>query len=114
MTREERLLIEALFERLAPMGSVLRDAEAETLIAEKLEQNPGAAYAMAQAVLMQNQELAAAEARLVNLQAQLDKADAAAGRTKAEGLLTPRLMGFPEAHGFLGTAAVVALAVIGL
>ena len=47
-----------------------RDPEAERFIAEKLRQQPYAPYAMAQAIFVQEQALAAAEDRMQQLEAQ--------------------------------------------
>jgi hypothetical protein len=116
VTHEERLLIDALFERLSSMEGAQRDPDAEALIADKLQKNPGAAYALAQTVLMQNQELAALEARLVNLQARLGRSEMPlpGSRRTDDALVAARVMGRRDTHSFLGTAAGVALAVVGL
>ncbi len=132
MTREERQLIEALFERLDAAGRSPRDPEADDLIWRHLRDNPGAAYAMAQTILMQNQALAAAEARITNLAAEgeavVDKApgDGAwtgfAGESEKPAAGSGRRGAVPSVGsrtaaglggGFLATAASVAMGVAG-
>ncbi len=115
MTNQERLLIEALFEHLG-QADAPRDPEVESLIAARIKEQPGAVYTLAQAVLIQNQELAAAEARIVNLQAKLDKANGASGGTPVRRDILRNIGGMEKAGapGFLATAAMATLAVAGM
>jgi uncharacterized protein len=64
MTPNEKALIEDLFSRLRanPVGQ--RDAEAEQLITSQMASTPGAAYALAQTVLVQDQALRQAHDQL--------------------------------------------------
>jgi hypothetical protein len=68
MTPQERELVADLFERLASLESAPRDREAERAIAEGLEQAPNAVYALVQTVLVQDEALKQADARIRELQ----------------------------------------------
>lgn len=66
MNPQEQQMIESLFQRLA-QGAVQagpRDPEAEALIQQRVQGLPGAAYYMAQTLLVQERALQQAEARL--------------------------------------------------
>jgi hypothetical protein len=66
MNPQERQMIDSLFQRLtqaAPQAGP-RDPEAEALIQQHFQSLPGAAYYMAQTLLMQERALQQAEARL--------------------------------------------------
>jgi hypothetical protein len=86
MTPQERELVAELFDRLASLESAPRDPEAEQVIAEGLRRAPHALYPLVQTVLLQDEALKAADARIRELQA-------AAGGQPAQGAGT----------GFLGT-----------
>src|SRR5258708_39831550 len=64
MTREERNLVIELFDRLATLEDAQRDPEAERLIRDGLRQAPNALYALVQAVLVQDEVLKPADARI--------------------------------------------------
>jgi hypothetical protein len=66
MNNQDRAAIEGLFERMAEFGrqGAPRDADAERLIAQHLASQPGAAYYMAQTIIVQEQALKAAQERL--------------------------------------------------
>jgi len=68
MQAHERELIAGLFERLRPFDSQPRDPEAERLIANFVERQPSSAYLLAQTVLVQEQALRAAQARIAELE----------------------------------------------
>jgi len=72
MDRNDRQAIEDLFDKLATVErqSPPRDAESETFIRDKIARQPGAPYYMAQTIVVQEQALAAAEARLAELEEQ--------------------------------------------
>ena len=72
MDRNDRQAIEALFDKLATVErqSPPRDGESEAFIRDKIARQPGAPYYMAQTIVIQQQALAAAEARLAELEAQ--------------------------------------------
>lgn len=67
MTPQERQLVEDLFDRLARLEKAPRDAEAERVIAEGLRQAPNAIYPLVQSVLVQDEALKRADARIREL-----------------------------------------------
>lgn len=81
MDRNDRQAIEDLFDKLATVErqSPPRDAESETFIRDKIARQPGAPYYMAQTIVVQEQALAAAEARLAELEEQAAEARPANG-----------------------------------
>ena len=85
MQAQERELITGLFGRLQPFEAQARDGEAEALIRDFAARQPAAPYLLVQTVLVQEQALKAAQARIAELEA---RAGAAA----------------PAAPGFLGSA----------
>jgi hypothetical protein len=70
MDRNDRQAIEDLFGKLASVErqSTPRDAEAEAFIRERSAGQPGAPYYMAQTIVVQEQALAAAQARIEQLE----------------------------------------------
>jgi hypothetical protein len=68
MTPEERKLVTELFDRLATLEDAERDAEAERLIDDGLRQAPNAPYALVQTVLVQDEALKRANARIRDLE----------------------------------------------
>jgi len=74
MTPQERELLTGLFDRLKQADRGPRDAEAERLIATEMATHPAAAYYMAQVLLVQDQALSAAQARIRQLEQQLQAA----------------------------------------
>lgn len=74
MTPEERNVIEDLFRRLRQSETQPRDPEAERLIRDSLQAQPGAAYYLAQSVLVQQHALTAAQQRIEELERQLQDA----------------------------------------
>jgi len=69
MQDQERDLIEGLFGRLKEYESQQRDPEAERLIAGLVAAQPGAPYLLTQTVLVQEQALKSAQARIDELEA---------------------------------------------
>ena len=67
MTPQERQLVDELFDRLARLETAPRDAEAERAIAEDLSRAPHAVYALVQTVLVQDEALRRADARIREL-----------------------------------------------
>ena len=67
MTPQERQLVEDLFDRLARLESAPRDAEAERVIADGLRNAPSAVYPLVQTVLVQDEALKRADARIREL-----------------------------------------------
>ena len=69
MQPEERDLITGLFGRLNGFEAQPRDPEADRLIAQSIAAQPGAPYLLVQTVLVQEQALKAAQARIAELEA---------------------------------------------
>lgn len=85
MQSQERDLISGLFDRLKPFEAQPRDSEADAMIKGLTAQQPAAPYLLVQTVLVQEQALKAAAARIAEL-------EATAGAVS------------PAAAGFLGNA----------
>src|SRR3984893_865619 len=64
MTPQERQLMVQLFDRLATLENSPRDPDAEAMIREGFRRAPNAAYALVQTVLLQDEALKAANARI--------------------------------------------------
>ena len=71
MTPQERDLLIQMFQRIDAAGDQPRDREAEELIADAVRQLPFAPYLLAQTVLVQEEALKAAGARIEELEAQV-------------------------------------------
>jgi len=73
MNEQERGMIDGLFEKLQQAESQAgpRDREAEALIGERMAKQPGAAYMLAQVVLVQEQGLKNLQGRVEDLERQL-------------------------------------------
>ncbi len=69
MTPEERSLIAELFDRLATLENAPRDPAAEQAIYDDFQRAPNAAYALVQTVLVQDEALKRADARIRELEA---------------------------------------------
>jgi hypothetical protein len=67
MTPQERQLVEDLFDRLARLETAPRDADAERAIADGLRHAPNAIYPLVQTVLVQDEALRRADARIRDL-----------------------------------------------
>ena len=70
MTPQEQELIKGLFDRLSQLESQPRDPEAARLIAQGLTGAPHAIYPLVQTVLLQDEALKRANARIEELQVQ--------------------------------------------
>ena len=68
MTPEERNLVTELFDRLATLEDAQRDADAERAIRDGLRQAPNAVYSLVQTVLVQDEALKRADARIRELE----------------------------------------------
>ncbi len=81
MDRNDQQAITALFEKLKSVEQqgMPRDAEAEDFIRQQVAQQPGAPYYMAQTIVMQEQALEAAQARIDALEER--------GQSEGSGLL---------------------------
>jgi hypothetical protein len=71
MTPAERALVTELFDRLATLGNAPRDPEAESLIRDGLRRAPNAAYSLVQTMLVQDEALKQADARIQELESEL-------------------------------------------
>jgi hypothetical protein len=71
MTPAERQLVTDLFDRLATLEDAERDPVAERLINDGLRQAPNALYSLVQSVLVQDEALKRADARIRELEAEL-------------------------------------------
>jgi hypothetical protein len=69
MTPEERQMLSGLFDRIRTASSGPRDPEADAFINDTMRNTPGAAYVLAQTVLVQQQALEAASRRISELEA---------------------------------------------
>jgi hypothetical protein len=137
MDDTERQVIDELFGKVkqAEAASAPRDAEAEARIRQHLAAQPAAPYYMAQAIVVQEQALAAAQGRIEELEAELKKRPAAGGgflgglfggggaqqvptRRRTPTGVDPRIAGYTHPHGrqgsgFLGGALQTAMGVAG-
>ena len=137
MTPQEFELVDELFNRLVQLETTQRDPEAERLIADGLRRAPHAVYALVQTVLLQDEALKRANARIEELQVQtsavaeperpasfLDSMREALGGRAPHGSVPsvrttggqqpqPGAPGFGSGGSFLGTAASAAAGVIG-
>jgi uncharacterized protein len=75
MNADEKQLLTALFERIRTASAAPRDAEAEAFIATALHEQPYAPYILAQAVIVQEQALKMADAKLHELETKLAAAE---------------------------------------
>jgi uncharacterized protein len=69
MTPQERQLIDELFDRLSRLENAPRDPDAVAAIAQGLRKAPSAVYALVQTVLVQDEALKRANARIQELEA---------------------------------------------
>ena len=83
MSPEERRLLTDLFDRVRGAAGTPRDREAEELIAQKLREQPYAAYFLAQAVIVQDQALQATTNRIHELEGELQQLHAEADASKS-------------------------------
>ena len=122
MQAEERDLITGLFERLRPFDAQPRDPEAERLIANFVVRQPSAAYLLTQTVLVQEQALKTAQARIAELEGKpgggggfLASAPNIGpwGAKPAAPQPAPTPAAFPQGGGFLRSALSTAAGVAG-
>ncbi|MFK2899781.1 DUF2076 family protein [Dyella jejuensis] len=71
MTPQEQLLLDDFLQRLAAVGGVAKDAQADALIRQRLSGQPDALYLLVQRSLLQQHALDAAKAQIAQLQAQV-------------------------------------------
>lgn len=100
MNAHERSLISGLFDRIRSAEAAYRDPEAEDFIAEQIRRQPHAPYAMAQTLIVQDQSLEAARARIEELERRLRDVEAAE-RPQASpwGPRAGEAMGAPSSFG---------------
>ncbi|MDB5572741.1 MAG: putative periplasmic ligand-binding sensor protein [Hyphomicrobiales bacterium] len=79
MTPQERDLLAGLFDRIRTASAGPRDPEAEAFIAEAVRAAPAAPYLLSQTVIVQEEALKAAAARIEELQAKTQELEKAAG-----------------------------------
>lgn len=81
MDSSERQLIDGLFDRLRQVDgqAAQRDGDAEQLIRQRITSMPAAPYYMAQAILVQEQALAASQQRIEELERQAAERPAGGG-----------------------------------
>ncbi|WP_145105823.1 DUF2076 domain-containing protein [Cereibacter sediminicola] len=126
MDHNDRQAIEGLFHKLATVeqSAPARDAEAEAFISQRINRQPGAPYFMAQTIVVQEQALEQAQARIEQLEAQVRQ-----GGGAQQGGFFGKLFGGPSAPaaprrpvappaqaaggGFLAGAAQTAMGVAG-
>ncbi len=72
MTPQERELVAELFDRLAALENAPRDADAERAIADGLARAPHGTYALVQTAIVQDEALKRANARIAELEGQLE------------------------------------------
>ena len=84
MTPEERQLLTGLFDRVRSAASQPRDRDAEALISDAVRAQPYAPYLLAQTVLVQEEAMKAAAARIEELEARNQELEAA-GRQQPAG-----------------------------
>ena len=107
MDHNDRQAIEGLFGKLghAAQAQPQRDPEAEALIANLMARNPGAAYYLAQTVIMQEQALNATEAQMQQAQRQPEPQGGLFGRLFGGSQPQPQPRAVaprpvqPQAHG---------------
>jgi hypothetical protein len=73
MNSQERQVIEDIFRRLEQAANQPRDPEAERFIAEKIRQQPYAAYAMAQLIYVQEEAIKSLNQQLEEARAQAER-----------------------------------------
>ena len=74
MTPDERKVLTELFERVRSASGNMRDAEAEAFIAENVRAQPYAPYLLSQAVIVQEEALKGAAAKIEELERELEQA----------------------------------------
>ncbi|MDE2376195.1 DUF2076 domain-containing protein [Bradyrhizobium sp.] len=79
MTPQERQLVDELFDRLSKLETAPRDGDAAAAISDGLRKAPNATYALVQTVLLQDEALKRAHARIQELEAAREPAQGQAG-----------------------------------
>src|SRR5579871_4979404 len=79
MTPQEQQLVADLFDRLASLEGQRRDPDAERLIREGLGRAPNSVYSLVQTVLVQDEALKRANARIEDLERAAAPAESSGG-----------------------------------
>jgi uncharacterized protein len=94
MTPDERRLITGLFDRMRDYGTPEKDRDAESLIMQSVRATPDAPYMLVQSVLVQEQALEAANARVQELEERVRSLeDGASARPQGSGSFLGGLFG---------------------
>ena len=96
MTPQERQLVDELFDRLARLETSPRVTDAEDAIADGLRRAPHAPYALVQTVLVQDEALRRANARIQELEAAQVAAQPSGGFLDS---MRDALLGSSQSHG---------------
>ncbi|MFB8275981.1 DUF2076 domain-containing protein [Nocardia colli] len=101
MENNDRNLILGLARRLRDAQPVQKDRQAAELIGQEIARQPDAIYVLAQAVLVQEQALRTAQARIDELTAEVERASSAsAGMTPSGGFMNRLFGNNQQATGF--------------
>jgi hypothetical protein len=79
MTPQERQLVDDLFDRLSKIEAAPRDPNAEAIISQGLRRAPNAVYPLVQTVLLQDEALKRANARIQELEGSSPEANQSGG-----------------------------------
>jgi hypothetical protein len=93
MTPDERDLINGLFDRMRGYDLPQKDRDAEALINQAVRATPDAAYMLVQSVLVQEQALEAANARVQELEARVRELEGAQPQQQGGGSFLGGLFG---------------------
>lgn len=93
MTPEERNLLNGLFDRMRSYGNIEKEREADQLIGMNMRQSPDAAYMLVQSVLVQDQALATANDRVLQLEARVRDLEARGSQPSSGGSFLGGLFG---------------------
>jgi hypothetical protein len=99
MTPEERQLITGLFDRMRNVESTEKDREAEALINQSVRAMPDAPYMLVQSVLVQDQALQQADARIRELEERVRALDQPARTGSGGGSFLGGLFGGGRSSG---------------
>lgn len=96
MTPQERKLVDELFDRLSRLEAAPREADAESAIADGLRRAPHAPYALVQTVLVQDEALKRANARIQELEGDMEERPQQGGFLDS---MRDALLGSPPSRG---------------
>ena len=91
MTPDERNILQAFLSDLATTPAPARDPEADAMIQQAVQQNPGAAYLLVQHAILADQALHAAQAQLA-AQQQVQPATSFLPQTASPQALSPQAL----------------------